>query len=244
VTSHAGNVLALSPRLFLRCGEPSGTVATDSSGLARNGTYTGVTLGVADATIGDGDTSLTFNGSTGLISVPTNANFNLLPTTGGAWSLEWLWRPNTETAATNPDIFSKSNGAAADTGFKIYYYVAAAELHYKVNAVETVVASVTNDAVWKHLVLTWNGTNLIWYLNNAATSNALAVYNPTADANPFKVGLGSGDTTKSSIDEIAVYNVALSSGQVNTLYLSLGNAASVRIPSLIVTQAVNRSYTY
>lgn len=58
---------ALSPILLLPMADASGTTATDESGNGRNGTYSGVTLGVAG--IGDGRTAVSLPGAGAFINI-------------------------------------------------------------------------------------------------------------------------------------------------------------------------------
>src|SRR4051794_30959265 len=93
----AAAITANSPRVYYKLDETgSATSATDSSGQTRNGTYQGATTkGVSsDCSRDTGGTAVTFNGSTGYISlntttlsVPTtysiSARFKTTSSTGG-----------------------------------------------------------------------------------------------------------------------------------------------------------------
>src|SRR5437667_11365518 len=87
--SYSSTVLAKSPIRYYRLGESSGTVATDSSSQAQNGTLTGggITLGQTGLLTGDSDTAALFSGTAGYITVPTTG----FPSGAQAISLEcWL----------------------------------------------------------------------------------------------------------------------------------------------------------
>lgn len=62
VLRYTNKVIALAPIAYWPMAEASGTVALDASGNARNGAYTGVTLG--NVGIGDGRTAAGFDGAT------------------------------------------------------------------------------------------------------------------------------------------------------------------------------------
>jgi hypothetical protein len=246
VPSHATAVLALTPKIFLRFGEASGTTAADSSGLGRNGTYfgSGVAYSVADALIGDGNTAITGTVATGAtVSVPNNSDFTLALTTGGRWSIEFLRRANVETTSW-PSVVGNGSGQAL-TDWHIYYDLSNLAYYFKHNNVATASPSVANDSTWRHVVLTWDGTNLVWYINNSAGSNTPATTAGGANATALTVcDTANGTVSKASIDELAIYNTALSSGQVSTLYSSLGSLDPPIGRTVIQRQAVNRSYTY
>lgn len=237
---HAQNVLALSPKLFLRLGETSGTTAVDSSGLGRNGTYgSGVTLGVTDSTIGDGNTAITCPNTTAVAAtVPNNSDFTLGLGSAQRWSIEFLHRPNAETTSF-PSVVGNGNGITAGS-FQIFYSVGSTALAFKFNNLSSGYSSaVANDNTWRHFVLTWDGTNLVWYTNNSAASSTPTQTAATANATALTVGSGAiGTTTKASLDEFAIYNVALTSTQVGMLYSSLGNAALLPAPANLRSTAI------
>lgn len=71
--SYSSEVLADTPVGYWRLGEQSGTTASDSSGNARNGTYTGgFTLQAGGLIAEDANDSTSLNGTTGLVSLGTN----------------------------------------------------------------------------------------------------------------------------------------------------------------------------
>lgn len=67
-------VLALSPLVYARCGEASGTTMVDTSANGRNGTWTGSpTFGTTGLVTGDPDTAVTLSGSTQYAEVASGA---------------------------------------------------------------------------------------------------------------------------------------------------------------------------
>lgn len=60
----ASLILADSPLWFIKSDETSGTTMVDSSGNARDGTYTGTPTLSATGLVSDGGTSVTYNGTT------------------------------------------------------------------------------------------------------------------------------------------------------------------------------------
>lgn len=62
-SAYSTAVLAQSPVVYFKMGEPSGTSATDSSGNGHTGTYSGtITEGIAALMVGDTATSVFYNG--------------------------------------------------------------------------------------------------------------------------------------------------------------------------------------
>lgn len=78
-SAYANEVLADNPLLYWRLGEASGTVAADSSGNGRNGTYVNSPiLGYRGLVQGDGDTSTYFsNGSGAHVTLASNSWMNV-----------------------------------------------------------------------------------------------------------------------------------------------------------------------
>jgi len=61
---YASTVLSDSPLAYYKLGETSGTVATDSSGQGKNGTYVnGVSLGAPGPLVGVTNYAASFNGT-------------------------------------------------------------------------------------------------------------------------------------------------------------------------------------
>ena len=99
-------VLADNPVSYYRLGEAGGPTANDSSGNGNNGAYaaSGVTYGVSGALVGDPNTAVALNGSTGDVTTP-----NVL---GNDFTLE-LWMKTTVPSLAgrgsklNPESLSK-----------------------------------------------------------------------------------------------------------------------------------------
>jgi hypothetical protein len=79
-----------------------------------------------------------------------------------------------------------------------------------------------SDNVWYHVVAVWNGTHNIVYLNGVAGT---AVANtPSFSANAYDLHIGRWNSNNAyafngSIDEVKIYNRALSASQIQQSYL-------------------------
>jgi len=75
---------------------------------------------------------------------------------------------------------------------------------------------------WYHAAVTYDGTNLALYLNGVLeASKATSSLNTLLDANGLTVGLRPGVSTwNGQIDEVEIFNRALSAAEVQSLYLA------------------------
>ncbi len=83
------------------------------------------------------------------------------------------------------------------------------------------VASTHSANVWYHYVLTYDGTSSKIYKDGALISTAAVTKNTVNNSNIFKLGLtegGGANWFNGAIDDLKIYNVALTEQQVETLY--------------------------
>ena len=104
-------MLADSPEAYWRLDETSGTTANDSSGNGLNGTLAGgVMLGAVGGLTSDTDAAMSFDGSTGYVSLPSGfSDF-----TGGLTIEAWIYPTSTGSWARVVDL---GNGPASDNVF-------------------------------------------------------------------------------------------------------------------------------
>ena len=87
------------------------------------------------------------------------------------------------------------------------------------------------DNQWNHLCMTRLGTTQTIYGNGGAVTNTQAVTATAVDSSPVRLGAGEGldpnDFLTGSLDDVRIYNVALTAQQVEDLYLATGGSASI-----------------
>lgn len=93
--SFAKTVIALAPYLWLRLNDSSGTVALDSSGNKRNGTYVGAVTLKQPGFTNDGNSSV-LTSSTGAIQLPSGAGL-----TNAAFTLAFFVKPSSLITNSN-----------------------------------------------------------------------------------------------------------------------------------------------
>ena len=225
-TGYAGVVLG-TPGLvgYWRLGEAAGSsVAADAKGT-NPGTYVGSpTLGIAGAIAGN--TAMRPIPS-GYVSVPDSASLD----TGNVFTYEaWVWR---DVAATYQGLFGKGRNSAG-----LYIQpsgILRCDKHQVAHVRDSSVIVPTGG--WHHIVFTKNGAAALWYIDGADASGSgtgSAVIDNTAFAlfigatndagllhgelNPLTEPAPLGNIGLYGIDEAAVYNVALTPGQVLAHY--------------------------
>ena len=211
-------VLADSPAAYWRLGESSGSAAADSSGNGNAGTYqNGVTLGAAGL-IGGGNTAASFDGvddrvvafDTASLS-PTNA------VSAEAWVRATTFAPGAGTYRT---IVFKANSywlRVDNVGGvqRARFYIRDGGTYFGATSAVTLTAGTTY-----HPVGTYDGTTLRIYVNGVLqgsaahtgavddTTSAVVISNPPSNA------------WDGRLDEIAIYNTALSTTRVQAHYAS------------------------
>ncbi|MCU1656436.1 MAG: Alkaline phosphatase [Pseudonocardiales bacterium] len=206
-----------------RLGEPSGTVAADSTGRF-NGTYVnGVGLGAAGAIANDPNTAAGFNGTISRINLPT------LPSSVD-FSIEG-WSYLTSTANANYTVYG-ANGTVrllARAGSPNSPTTAYAGV--SLNGVEYVLqpnSTASNVNTWVHWVLTRAGSTLTLFRNGVKIGQRTDLPATAIAGLAGTIGTQTGGQypMAGTIDEVAVYNVALSATDVSDDYTSAGTASN------------------
>jgi hypothetical protein len=219
-----------------RLGEPSGTTAVDVIS-ANNGTYiNGPTLGIAGAITGDADTAATFSSpSVQYVTVASDAPFRFAGTT--PFSLE-AWINHTPDGSYRNFLAAKNAGEVG--GYALYSQVD--EFGFARRA-----ASSSNTAllepgisagVWHHVVGTYDGTSMRLYLDGTLVAGPVASSKSLPSDSTFTIaanGAAVGTVFNGSIDEVAVYDYALSAAAVLEHYetgTGAAEAVTVGTPTL------------
>ena len=192
--------------------EGSGTTVTDVSGMGNHGTLSGATW----TTSGRYGKALSFDGVNDWVTIPAAASLNL--TTG--MTLEaWVY-PTTTLTNWRAVLVKEGSGHAP-------YYLYASSSYanrpagggfigggYRELSGETTLVAQT----WTHLALTYDGATQRLYVNglqvaSRAQSGAMAV-----STGALRIGGDSlwGDYFQGRLDEVRIYNRALTASQIQT----------------------------
>jgi hypothetical protein len=212
-------VLADNPAGYWRLGETAGTTAADGM-RGRHGTYTGgPTLNQTGALNLDTNPAATFDGVNDYVTVPYTSALN--PAT---FTLE-AWAKPTGGAGTWRTV-AESYKAPGDWGYGIWASNVNNWQAWITNGAggSTVLSAPLTLNSWAHLVETYDGTTLRFYVNGLLTGSATGSYavNPSV---PLGIGGGAYDGATwqqffpGSIDEVALYATALSQSRIRAHYL-------------------------
>ena len=189
--------------------EGSGTVVSDVSGNGNNGTITGATW----TTSGKYGNALTFNGTNALVAINNAASLQL---TSGMTLEAWVY-PTTVSSAWRDVIYKgNDNYYLEGTSSKSSRPAAGAILGGVYGEVYGTAALTANT--WAHLAATYDGATMRLYVNGVQVSS-LAKTGPIATStNPLQIGGDSiyGQYFPGTIDEIRIYNRALSVAEIQT----------------------------
>ena len=189
--------------------EGAGTTAGDSSGNGLNGTIANATW-VATGKYGK---ALSFNGTNALVTVADPGP--LMLTTG--MTLEAWVNPSTVSSAWR-DVIYKGNdnyyleGTSTNGGAP-----AAGGTFGGANANAYATGPLPTNT-WSHLALTYDGSALRLYVNGVLASSIARTGDIQTSANPLQIGGDSlyGQYFQGMIDEVRVYDVALSAAQIQS----------------------------
>jgi hypothetical protein len=197
---------------YWRLGESSGTTATDSSSAGHNGTYTGgFTLGQPGAVLGDSNTSVSLNGTTGKVALPSLG-------TASSWTIEG-WTNLSGNAAGYNALYASGNGARLLIQPNGVY---ADDLTGGAGSGHIDPSTDSNVGAWVFWALVRNGSTLTLYRNGVPIgTSSLAGHGPTS-LNGTIGAQGPGYHLNGRADEIAVYTTALSASALQSQYTCSG----------------------
>ncbi|MFD9941529.1 LamG-like jellyroll fold domain-containing protein [Nonomuraea sp. NPDC059023] len=186
--------------------EGTGVTVADSSGSGNNGTSTATSW----TTTGKYGNALSFNGTGSWVTVADSPSLRLT----GAMTLEAWIRPATTTGwrtivmkqfgndlAYTLDLNDRAHSTIHTTSERGLYGTASLPLN-----------------TWTHVAATYDGANLKLFVNGAEVSSVTATGNIRTDNGVLRIGGNAvwGEYFNGQIDEVRVYNRALTPAQLTT----------------------------
>src|SRR5665213_103218 len=207
--SYSATVLADTPLVYWRLNEPSGATAADLGSLALAGTYHSPTYSAPGAVIGDA--AISGAASVGLVT----ANDGSLPMNNDPRSME-CWFKTTVTA--DQGIMEYGHTDWTPKGFRLELSAGTVALVVLYGSCTWTAPQLT-DGAWHHIIVTWNGTVPVLFIDGVLVPillNGLIGFSfqtQSMGTPGLFVGGTTGLTFTGSIDEAAVYGAALTAAQ-------------------------------
>jgi hypothetical protein len=224
LSAYAQVVLADDPIAYWRLDESSGVVARDSSGHGNDATYIGgVQLGTPGAIANDPDTAATFDGATGYLDAGDNFAF---PETQ-AFSVE-AWVRSLSMQGYG-GIFSREDTSGGPPSEGYLGFVSPGDGVYGFQRLDGNNLTSVNSTLpasashYDHVVATYDGNVMTLYVNGVAESSQPAAFSIAGATHHFVVAAevgGAEDFFDGALDDVAVYEHALSANRVTAHYLS------------------------
>lgn len=218
---YASAVLADEPTLYWRLGESTGTTAKATAGA--DGTYsvTGLALGAPGAIAGEPDTAVTLTDGSGRITLDTGASFDgVVP-----FSVE-LWVKPSPSNTNLGFVFDHTHWSDNERrGWNLLAGNDQTNFERWASRTDRSVAYGAPLSVgqWHHLVGTFDGAALRVYVDSVriseqGTSLALPARTSVLTIGHQSCDCGSINSFIGDIDELAIYDKALTDGQIAAHY--------------------------
>jgi hypothetical protein len=226
--------------------------ANDESGNGNNGEVNGAVTSIDR--LGNNNSAYNFNGSSDYISISHNTSLNFNQYTISVWSkidLNFNW------ATLGGVIISKGCEQFNESGnsFRIYFE----GTYYTVDNWAPERAFLHNlsnnlDNNWAHIVFLYNAESILMYINGVLLGSVTQDSNLVQNTDPLIIGArrygpscSYGYSFAGTIDDIAIYNRALTQAEVTALYTATatntggGTTTSTTAPPGIPYQAEVRN---
>lgn len=219
---YAAQVRADKPLAYYRLGERSGAIASDASGHFIDAQYVGATtLGVPGAVSGSDTAVYLDGGNSGVTAV--NAGFDF--TANAPFSLEaWVAPGQHDSAYRNVFELEAYDASSRRQQYSLYLYGPHGIDFNRVVDDQNFYVSAPSPPlnVFTHLVAVYDGSRINIYMNGSLVdSRRDARQSPSKNAE-LKIGHGNPSEVGvlGAIDEVAIYDSALSAARVQAHYLA------------------------
>ena len=169
-----------------------------------------------------------FNGTSTYINAGDKPDYNISNTgTIMLWAKSDTAYPSTNATTSFKGLIAKtSGGGAGQQNYYIDWYGTDTTRMLRAGigdatAADTLSVSNYDFTNWNHITLTWNGTNVILYSNGTEINRTAQTRNAQINTNNLEIGrafLGDPYIWDGMIDEVQIYNRALSASEIYQIY--------------------------
>jgi hypothetical protein len=198
---------------YWKMDEGVGETSADSSGNNFMATFSGSTLPTWSN--GKYGNASQFNGINSYIRVPSNTIIN--HSTNGTFSLSVWVKPSTLSSSWRRGIIRQES--YLNSGFRFGFLNGGAPIFWTDQSGGTLTMFSSTPMIlnqWNHLAVTYNNQQGILYQNGNKVANATGTY--IAGSNDFNIGYIVSEYFEGNLDEVRIYNRALSPTEVKQLY--------------------------
>ena len=218
---------------------PAGLVSFwkgESNAIDSYGTNNGTLVGGATFTNGEAGQAFYFDGSTAYVDVPDSPSLEL---TSQITIEAWI---NPLAISGGQNIVDKINAGIGLNGYQLGLISNNQQLVGQFNSPgmswpsEFVKASIpVNLGTWNHVAWTYNQSAMILYYNGQPVGTNVIGPQPIATSSSDVYIGNNGPAFTGAIDEVGIYNTALSAAQILAIY-NAGTNGKCPSPPVIVTQ--------
>ena len=183
--------------------EGSGTTTADSSGQGKTGSFSGSPAWIS----GYRNKALKFSGGSSL-------TFSNITTTSTFTFSAWI-NPTGVNATYNSIIVQDNTNGL--------WFVPGSGFTWEIGGTDHFSSASVSNNIWSHVALVVNGGSATWYINSAAQGTAAGCTGFTF-VEIGDDGVGS-DVLEGSLDDVRIYNRALSAQEITYLY---SNAVQIK----------------
>jgi PKD repeat protein len=222
-------VLADSPLLYVRFEEPSGATCANDGSLGGNATAIGTyTRNVTGGAAGLGKAiSLGGDAATDAVTYPDHASLDI---TGDVTYECWV---KISSYASDQSVMTKGSDSSSVGGY-LLRVLTSRQLRIVqagVAVLGTSTGTIPNDSGWHHIAFTRSGNTYTFYIDGAAAGSFTDSTTINATTVDFQIGreahkddhFSKSRPLLGSIDEVAVYNTALSAARIQAHYDARAN---------------------
>lgn len=193
-----------------------------------NGVYNGTTSGATLTTDMDGNanSAYSFDGADDYITLGTDLNL----INGGSSATFSAWVYLTEAGNNVQYTILSERGPSGQDNYQFAVMNQKVTFNYWSNTNEIIPGEPTqtiNLNEWQFVSITYDGTNAAYYHNGVKVGEYSCTGTIDNNSNTLYIGTNSGPSTdpfKGDLDEIRIYNRALSASEIQTLYYNGVNA--------------------